>query len=108
MSKQLPEILETYYNATNAHDTSAMSACFAENAVVHDEGEELRGIEAVRSWIESTTQKYRATAEVTEVKRQGNEVDVTALVSGDFAGSPISLDYHFTLEGERISALSIG
>jgi len=108
MSKQLPEILEAYYNATNAHDTSAMSACFAQNAVVHDEGEELRGIEAVTRWIESTTSKYCATAEVTEVRQQGSEVDVTALVSGNFAGSPISLDYHFTLEGDRILALSIG
>lgn len=107
MSIDLPDIIETYFRAANAHDTAAMSACFTEDAVVHDEGREYRGITAIRDWIDTTTQKYRVTINVTDIKEQSSNVIVSSQVSGNFDGSPVELQFHFTLEGDKIAALTI-
>lgn len=44
MTITLPKIIETYVLAKNAHDIKNTLACFSKNAVVHDEGQEMRGI----------------------------------------------------------------
>ena len=41
------------FTAKNNHDVHGMLACFAEGAVVVDEGHERRGRSAIREWIES-------------------------------------------------------
>jgi len=107
MSIQLPTIIEEYYQAKNRHDTTAMLACFAESAVVQDEGEELRGPATIANWIETTNRKYRVTVEATSVKEQHGETVVTAQVSGNFDGSPIELHYHFVVENDKIVSLAI-
>lgn len=107
MPISLPTIIEEYYQAKNRHDTTAMLACFAASAVVHDEGEELRGTDAIAGWIEKTTSKYRVTVEATGVKEHNGEVIVTAQVSGNFDGSPIELYYHFVVENDKIASLAI-
>jgi ketosteroid isomerase-like protein len=107
MSVQLPTIIEEYYQAKNRHDTAAMLTCFAEDAVVHDEGEELRGTDAIAGWIEKTTSKYRVTVEPTGMEKQNGETVVTAQVSGNFDGSPIELYYHFVVKNDKIVRLAI-
>ena len=107
MSITLPDVIKTYFQANNAQDTTAMTACFASDAVVHDEGEEFCGIIAIANWIHETTEKYRATVEVTNVTEQNAELFVTGQVSGNFDGSPIQLEYHFKLEANEIIALTI-
>jgi hypothetical protein len=62
MSNPLPPPLAAYYEAKNRHDTDAMLAPFAEDAVVRDEGQEHRGRAAIRTWMEHTIRKYRVTA----------------------------------------------
>lgn len=108
MSIQLPSVIEEYYQAKNRHDTAAMLACFAADAVVHDEGEELCGTDAIAAWIEKTTSKYRVTVETTGVKKLNGETIVAAQVSGNFDGSPIELHYHFVVENDKIVRLAIG
>ena len=44
---KLSTILEAYFRAKNTHDVSTMASCFAEDAVVFDEGEERRGSAAI-------------------------------------------------------------
>lgn len=105
----LPQPIAAYVAAKNAHDTAGMLATFAPDAVVHDvgDGEELRGTGAISSWIERTTSTYRVSLEVTDVAEQDGETVVTALVSGDFPGSPIPFHYHFSLTDDRIAELTI-
>ena len=107
MPIKLPTVLETYFRAKNAHDIVAMAACFAGDAVVHDEGEELRGSAAIEGWIKSTTEKYRVTAKPVKLDEDNGETIVTALIAGNFDGSPIALRFCFTLEGEKIKSLAI-
>lgn len=103
----LPQILESYYEAKNRHDVDGMTECFADDAYVYDEKEDIRGIEAVRAWISRTTEEYRVQVEVTKVVENGPEVAVTAMVSGNFDGSPLEMYYDFTLENGKISKLKI-
>ena len=107
MMTALPDIIAAYFRAKNAHDIAAMSACFAENAIVHDEEQELRGIAAIENWMVSTTAKYQDTVDITHFDIQNGETIVTGQVSGNFPGSPIELQFHFILEGNKIVNLKI-
>jgi hypothetical protein len=108
MSTTLPEPLSAYFGAKNRHDIDAMLAPFAADAVVKDEGQERRGRAAIRAWMEETTHKYRPTAEVTGVAETDGRTVVTAMISGDFPGSPAQLRFAFTIEDDKIARLQIG
>lgn len=109
MSKtiDLPTILHTYFDASNAHDVDRMVACFAEDARVRDEGEDVVGHAAIRRWKEKVTAKYNTTSEVLRHEIADGADLVTAKVSGTFPGSPIELTYRFGLEQGRIVSLAI-
>jgi uncharacterized protein (TIGR02246 family) len=108
MSKRLPPPLAAYYEAKNQHDVDGMLTPFAEDAVVRDEGQEHHGRAAIRSWMEHTTRKYRVTVDVKQIEPVDDHVIVSALVSGDFPGSPAMLHYAFTVSGSKITLLEIG
>lgn len=50
---------------------------------------------------------YAFTLEVTNAAEQGSETVVTCRVTGTFPGSPIDLRFFFTLEADKIAALTI-
>ncbi|RTL97671.1 MAG: nuclear transport factor 2 family protein [Hyphomicrobiales bacterium] len=108
MTVTLPPPLADYFAANNRHDIDAMLAPFALNAIVQDEGESHRGTEAIRRWMQSTTDKYHAKVEVMEAGVTADAWRIAGIVSGDFPGSPITLHYNFTLAGDRIEKLEIG
>jgi ketosteroid isomerase-like protein len=105
MSATLPEPLAAYFAAKNRHDIDAMLAPFAAHAVVKDEGQERRGLAAIRQWMEETTRKYRPTFEVTDIAEADGATVVTGLVSGTFPGSPAVLHFAFTLDDGKIAHL---
>ena len=82
-------------------------SCFSEDAVVRDEGETLRGKKAIEGWIAQTIEKYKFQFEPLSVKEDDGEVVVSVEVSGTFPGSPVTLDYHFKIENEKILSLAI-
>ena|SRR5580765_379422 len=95
MKPDLPSILQRYFDAQNRHDIDAMVACFAPDSTVLDEGREFIGTEAIRSWMEVTSGKYRIAIRPLETSREGDRTTVVALVSGTFDGSPTNLTYRF-------------
>lgn len=107
MSIKLPQLLEDFVQAKNEHNGEAVIRCFAEDAVVHDEGEDICGIVAIKKWIDTTTEEYQDTLEVTDLVEKENETVITAQVSGTFEGSPIPLDFHFKIDDSKITRLSI-
>jgi len=109
MHPALPDSIATYFSAKSEHDTDATLACFTPTAVVFDEGEnmEMNGHEAIRKWLEGPIASYKLTTEVTDTREQGGETVVTALVSGNFPGSPIEFYYHFQLKDGKIDRLAI-
>lgn len=109
MKPNLPDILDRYYAAQNAHDVDAMVACFAADAAVRDEGRDIAGTDAIRAWQEETSAKYRVTVEPLDCRVEGGRTIVVAKVSGTFDGSPANLTYRFGLADDgRIGTLEVG
>jgi len=107
MTPPLSPLLEAFVSAKNRHDSAAFVACFAPDAVVHDEGREHRGRPAIQAWFEDVSRKYRVTLTVTDVTSEGNNVLLTGLVAGNFEGSPLQLRYQITTAAGKITALKI-
>src|SRR5205814_1123800 len=100
--------IEKYVDASNRHDVKSILGCFSDNAVVLDEGEELRGKKAIEGWIVKTIEKYKFQFKPLKVKENADTQIVIAVeVSGTFDGSPVTLDYHFTVENEQILSLAV-
>ena len=107
MTHELPPSLKSYIAAVNKHDVDAMLLAFSKTATVKDEGKTYTGHADIRAWKEETTRKYRVTVEVSEVARTGNIFKIAMLVTGNFPGSPATLHYVFTLDGDLIVGLEV-
>ena len=108
MTAKLPRVLAEYFAATNVHDVGAMITAFAEDATVHDEGRDHVGVSAIRTWMEETIEKYDYKVEPIESSRSDSRAVVLVSLRGRFPGSPITLQYAFTLAGQKIAHLEIG
>jgi ketosteroid isomerase-like protein len=107
MAIKLPGIMKKYVDSSNEHDVKSILSCFSDDAVVRDEGEELRGKKAIESWIAKTIKKYKFQFKPLSADERDNQTVVTVEVSGTFPGSPISLDYHFTIANDKLASLTI-
>ena len=106
MPTKLSKPLATYFAGHKNHDVDAMIGPFAEGAIVKDEGQERRGLTAVRAWMEKTTAKSSVIA-VTNVAETDANTTVTGRVSGNFPVSPVELRFIFTLDQGKITRLEI-
>jgi ketosteroid isomerase-like protein len=105
---KLPPIIENYVGASNRHDAQSILSCFSENAAVHDEAQTLQGKTAIEGWITKTIEKYKFQFKPIAVKNsEGESVIVVMEVSGTFDGSPVTLDYDFAIENDKIRSLKI-
>lgn len=103
----LPAPVAAYWTAANAGDTVAAAASFAPDATVQDEGHTHRGADAIAGWIEQTTQAAHPVVEPLRHTTEAGRLLVTGKVSGSFPGSPVELDFAFTLANGQISKLEI-
>ena len=107
MSVDLPTPIAIYIAAENRGDAEALAQCFAENAVVRDEGRTIEGLAAIKEWKAETQKKYQHTIEpLASVQKDGKTI-VTNRLTGNFPGSPIELEFVFTLDGDKIASLEI-
>jgi len=104
----LPETINRYFEATNAHDVDRVIECFAVDAVVEDLGEdlELKGGAAIRKWIERITGEYKLAVTPLESAYRGEAIEIIAEVSGTFPGSPLKFRYIFKVRDDSIMFLS--
>src|SRR5262245_19126853 len=107
MPMELPAAIVGYVSSANAHDAEACAGYFTRDAVVHDEGQDRRGIAAIRDWKEEVSRKYRPAISIVDAVKRDGKVIVAAKVSGNFLGSPVDLQFAFTLRGEKIARLDI-
>lgn len=107
MAAALPKPIADYFAADATLDADAVARCFAEEAIVRDDGHTHSGRAAIRLWKEETTRKYDCTVEPVAITTEGDRTVVTGHVVGNFRGSPIDLRYGFTLDGGTIAGLEI-
>jgi ketosteroid isomerase-like protein len=102
----LPAPVAAYF-AADTTGAEAVAQCFTDGAVVIDERKEYRGRTAIARWKVAASTKFHYTVERLGVHVSGDQTTVTGRVTGDFPGGPVELQYHFTLEGDKIARLEI-
>jgi hypothetical protein len=107
VSVDLPKPIAIYIDAENRGDTNALEHCFAEDAIVRDEGKTIQGLAAIKQWKAETKRKYNHTVEPIKSVQEQDTAIVTNRLTGNFPGSPIELEFVFKLEADQISSLEI-
>jgi hypothetical protein len=107
MSIDLPTPIAMYIAAENRGDMEALAQCFAEHAVVRDEGQTIEGLAAIKRWKAETKKKYQHTVEPFACAQKDGKTIVTNRLTGNFPGSPIDLQSIFGLDGDKIASLEI-
>ena len=108
MLTKLPQPVLNYLAAVKAQDTEMFALCFADDARVHDEGRDYKGLDAITAWMKETQTKYKYAIEPLDASVSGNTVKLRARLTGDFPGSPVDLDFTFMLANDKIASLEIG
>ena len=105
---QMPAVIEAYQASHDRHDVDGALATFTDDAVVHDEDQDWVGIEQIRQWLVKTSSEYTFTRTLLGVESTGaSSWLVRNRLEGNFPGGVVDLRYEFTIDGERISRLSI-
>jgi hypothetical protein len=107
MIKNLPKPIAFYIEAENSGDVSLFDRCFAEDATVRDESETHQGLAAIKDWKAETKKKYQHSVEPLSIVDQDGKFRLTNRLTGNFPGSPIELDFVFTIRGDHIVSLEI-
>ena len=107
MALKLPKPIAEYLAAVDERNSNKLAGCFAEDAVVHDEGGTYRGRGTIVDWSEETQRKYNYTMDALDASITGDTVRLRAKVTCSFPGSPVELDYLFMLVQDKIASLKI-
>ena|SRR2546421_4229258 len=108
----LPPVISGYLAASDRGDSEAVVRCFAEDAVVVDEGQQWRGPAAIRRWRDIVATAYDYTVQVTGAKALGKldgveRHNVYLHLEGNFPGGEVDLTNRFALRDGRIARLEI-
>jgi hypothetical protein len=105
----LTGVIADHVDAVNAFDIDAVVATFADDAYVNDAAREIRGTDAIRSFVAKEIVGDRVTMEVTEVLDHHGDTIVRAAYDGVFdkAGlpDPLILTNYFSVRDEKIAGL---
>jgi hypothetical protein len=104
---ELPKAIASYFAADKEKNAEAVAQCFAEGAIIKDEGNTYTGREAIRRWKADSSSKYTYTVAPFAIKAEGGKTVVTSHVAGNFPGSPVDLRYFFEVDGDKITKLEI-
>ena len=107
MIDNLPKPIALYISAENSGDVNLFDQCFADEAIVRDENETHTGSTAIKKWKAETKTKYQHSVDPLSVSEKDGRFIVTNRLTGNFPGSPIELQFVFTLKEDKIVSLEI-
>ena len=107
MIENLPKPIALYISAENSGDVNLFDQCFADEAIVRDENETHAGSTAIKKWKAETKTKYQHIVDPLRIAERDGKFIVTNRLTGNFPGSPIELDFVFTIQGAKIISLEI-
>ncbi|MEV4722294.1 nuclear transport factor 2 family protein [Micromonospora humida] len=99
----LPDAVENFVAATNAHDPNALTAVFADGATVRDDGKTWAGQTEIREWI----QGHLITPRIVLTPTSFADDRLVASGDGDFPGGPLSFSFEFGITDGQITDLAI-
>src|SRR6266478_3535926 len=85
MPLNLPAPVAAYIAAENGDDITALAHCFAENAIVQDEGRTMKGLAAIQRWKAETKEKYHHTVEPLAAVQKDGKTVVTGRLTGELS-----------------------
>jgi limonene-1,2-epoxide hydrolase len=108
MSASLPPVVGDYLAAVNAFDVDAIVAAFAPDAYVNDARREIRGVDAIRRWVEKEMVGDHVTMEPLEVVDHYGDTIVRSRYDGTYdktnlPGELVMSDYFSVRDGKIVS-----
>jgi limonene-1,2-epoxide hydrolase len=108
MSASLPPVVAGYLAAVNAFDVDAIVAAFAPDAYVNDARREIRGVDAIRRWVEKEMVGDHVTMEPLEVVDHYGDTIVRSRYDGTYdktnlPGELVMSDYFSVRDGKIVS-----
>jgi NAD(P)-dependent dehydrogenase (short-subunit alcohol dehydrogenase family) len=99
----LPEAVENFVGATNAHDVDALVAVFDDGATVRDDGKTYVGAAEIRGWVRSHLIDPKIV--ITPTSFEGDRL--VASGDGEFPGGPLSFAFVFGIQDDQVTDLTI-
>jgi ketosteroid isomerase-like protein len=99
----LPQTVEHFVSATNAHDVDALYAVFAPDAVVVDDGATFATEAELRGLIKNQIVAPKVT--LTPISYDADRL--VASGAGEFPGSPLTFAFTFATKNDLVTHLSI-
>jgi len=90
----LPAPIQRVIDATNAGDSDAFVAAFAEDAYLEDWGKGFHGHDGIRSWDSTDNIGRKSHFEVMGVAQEGDDWVVTLVVTGGGFNGTSDLRFH--------------
>jgi hypothetical protein len=103
----LPPPIDLYVRIENSGDVEALPECFAPGATVRDEGHIYQGLTAIRDWKSDTKKKYNHTVAPLALAHWDGKTILKARLTGNFPGSPVTVEFSFVLDDGKIASLEI-
>ncbi|MGF6767751.1 hypothetical protein P3T18_000221 [Paraburkholderia sp. GAS199] len=113
MTNLLSGVVADHIEAINAFDTEATVATFSPDAYVNDNHREIRGVDAIKRWVEKEIVGDKVTLDVREIANHYGDIIVRATYDGDFdksrlpSGELILSNYFSVREGKIVSLVVI-
>jgi len=107
MSIQLPAPIERYIQIANSDTPEAAPECFATDATVYDEGQTYEGVAAIGNWMAATKKKYGHSVTPLDLAERGGQSVLKARLTGNFPGSPVTVNFTFALADGEVRSLEI-
>lgn len=106
----IPHAISNFFAGVQDADLAALSRSIVDDTVLIDRGTDYRGIGELGRWLTDLTNRGKVDIHPINVARLSGTVIVTALV-GPIArpgsGPADQLDWHFTIRGDKVAAISI-
>lgn len=106
MTIKLPTPISDYFTADRL-DSEAVAMCFTDDAFVKDESHSYQGRAAIKQWKTDSSKKFSYVSEPFCLEEKAGKTIVTSKLTGNFPGSPVNLNYIFSLAGDKIASLEI-
>ncbi|MCC2690268.1 MAG: nuclear transport factor 2 family protein [Rhizobiaceae bacterium] len=107
MPIQLPDPIERYVQIANSDTPESAPECFARDATVYDEGQTYEGVAAIQNWMSATKKKYGHSVTPLDLEEQGGQSVLKARLTGNFPGSPVTVNFIFALAAGKVRSLEI-